>query len=95
MLTTKRIIAGAVAAAALVAAPVAVAAPAFASSKENVMAAAAEHDAQQSLAHANRSAQFGMAHAQQEKLHVDQTGRMIFNDDGGHHFSFDRQTGKH
>jgi hypothetical protein len=83
------VLAGALIGAAAVVTPaVVLAAPAFASSKDNVMAVAAEHDAHQNLEHANHAADVGMAHAQRDVLRVTRTGGMLFHDDGGHQQSF-------
>lgn len=91
MYTVKRIIAGSLVGAAMIIAPaVAMAAPAFASPKENVMAAAAEHDAAENLAHAHHGAGVGTAHAQHDVLRVSRAGQMTFTDDGGHRMTFAR-----
>lgn len=76
-------------AAAVVTPAVMLAAPAFASSKDNVMAVAAEHDAHQNLEHANHAADVGIAHAQRDVFRVTPTGGMLFHDEGGHHQSFE------
>jgi hypothetical protein len=91
MYSFTRIIAGSLVGAAMIVAPaVAVASPAFASSKENVMTAASEHDAANRLADAHHAAEIGTAHAQNDVLRIDHTGHMTFKDDGGHTMSFDR-----
>jgi hypothetical protein len=85
----KGVIAGAlIGAAAIVTPAVVLAAPAFASPKDNVMAVAAEHDAHQNLEHANHAADVGMAHAQRDVFRVTRAGGMLFHDDGGHQQSF-------
>jgi hypothetical protein len=89
MNTIKRIAAGTLVGAGIVVTPaVAMAAPAFASTKDNVMATAAQQDAKQQLDTAHHAAQLGVAHAQQEVFRMDQTGQMQFHDDGGHHTSY-------
>lgn len=89
MYTTKRIVAATLAGAAMFVAPAVVcAAPALAAT-QNVMAVAAEHDAQQGLAHANHGAGINLAHAQQDVFRVSKTGQIQFHDDGGHTMSFD------
>lgn len=91
MYTFKRIIAGLVVGTAVTVAPaVAMAAPAFASPKENVMTAAAEHDAAENLAHAHHGAGLGTAHAQHDVLRVSRAGHMTFKDDGGHQMTYAR-----
>jgi hypothetical protein len=80
-------------AAAFVTPAVVLAAPAFASSKDDVMAVAAEHDAHQNLDHANHAAGVGIAHAQRDVFRITPTGSMLFDDDGGHHQAFEGHAG--
>ena len=54
------------------------------------MAAAAEHDAAENLAHAHHGAGVGTAHAQHDVLRMSHAGQMTFNDDGGHRMTFSR-----
>lgn len=91
MYTVKRIIAGSLVGAAVTVAPaVAMAAPAFASPKQNVMAVAAEHDAAENLEHAHHGAGVGTAHAQHDVFRVSHAGQVMFKDDGGHQMTFAR-----